>query len=163
MIKVNKSEIKYRVREKSPIKQRGRLTNSASGRHGQTGTSGPRPSSHHPPPYLPCFATFNYESRSTKFCSLDLQKTLACLNFFNWHTRVIKRRFYFPRDINNYFLRPFPVFPKLTYLLTFFGPHNSFFTCVVYLLPNKTEMSIDDLIQRVCVWESICICLYITK
>ena len=44
-----------------------------------------------------------YESRSTKFCSLDLQETLACLFFFNWHTRVIKRRFNFPRDINNYF------------------------------------------------------------
>jgi hypothetical protein len=37
MIKVNKSEIKNRVREKSPIKLRGRLTNSASGRHGWTG------------------------------------------------------------------------------------------------------------------------------
>ena len=31
-------------------------------------------------------------------------RNLACLNFFNWHTRVIKRRFYFPRDINNYIL-----------------------------------------------------------
>ena len=38
------------------------------------------------------------------FASRDLQKTLACLNVFNCHTRVIKRLFYFPRDINNYYL-----------------------------------------------------------
>ena len=33
----NKSEIQNRVREKSPIKKRERLTNSASGRHGWMG------------------------------------------------------------------------------------------------------------------------------
>ena len=75
MIKVNKSEIKNRVREKSPIKLRGRLTNSASGRLGWTGPSGPRRPSHHPPPYLPCFATYKLYS------TLSFRQQYACIQF----------------------------------------------------------------------------------
>ena len=73
--KVNKSEIKNRVREKSPIKLRGRLTNSASGRHGWTGPSGPRRPSIHPSPYLPCFATFKL------LCTRAFRRQYACIQF----------------------------------------------------------------------------------
>ncbi len=64
-----KSVIKKWEREKrvSPIKYWERLTNSAFGRHGWTGPSGPRRPSPHPPPYLPCFATFKLLSRPNYF------------------------------------------------------------------------------------------------